>query len=80
MFVSLASNSFYMPADGVFAAYKRDFGTSRCASRSKDYNSFRRTQKGARCPLLADSVAKVLLRQGTQILRAVGAVSLGILG
>jgi len=29
-----------MPADGVLAAYKRDFGTSRCASRAKDYNSF----------------------------------------
>jgi len=41
----LASTSFYMPADGVLAAYKRDFGTSRCASRAKDYNSFRRTQR-----------------------------------
>jgi len=51
----LASTSFYMPADGVLAAYKRDFGTSRCASRAKDYNSFRRTQKGAQCPLLAQS-------------------------
>jgi hypothetical protein len=44
-----------MPADGVLAAYKRDFGTSRCARRAKDYNSFRRTQKGAQCPLLAQS-------------------------
>jgi hypothetical protein len=31
MFVSLAFTGFYMPADGVLAAYKRDFGTSRCA-------------------------------------------------
>jgi hypothetical protein len=49
MFVSLASTSFYMPADGVFAAYKPDFGTSHCASRGKDYNSFRRTQKRNVC-------------------------------
>ena len=55
MFVSLASTNFYMPADGVFAAYKRDFGTSRCASRAKDYNSFRRTQNGEQRPLLAQS-------------------------
>jgi hypothetical protein len=48
-------HQFYMPADGVLAAYKRDFGTSRCASRVKDYNSFRRIQNGAQCPLLAQS-------------------------
>jgi hypothetical protein len=52
-----------MPADGVLAAYKRDFGTSRCASRAKDYNSFRRTQKGAQCPLLAQSGHHDLLNQ-----------------
>src|SRR6516164_10345696 len=51
----LASTSFYMPADGVLSAYKRDFGTSRCASRAKDYSSFRRIQNGAQCPLLAQS-------------------------
>jgi hypothetical protein len=33
----------------MFAAYKRDFGTSRAL---KDYNSFGRTQKGAQCPLM----------------------------
>jgi hypothetical protein len=44
-----------MPADGAPAAYKRDFGTSRRASRAKDYNSFRRAQKGAQYQLLAPS-------------------------
>jgi hypothetical protein len=55
MFVPLAFTGFYMPADGVLAAYERDFGTSRCASRVKDYNSFRRIQNGAQCLLLAQS-------------------------
>jgi hypothetical protein len=44
-----------MPADGVLAAYKRDFGTSRCADRAKAYNSFGCIQNGAQCPLLAQS-------------------------
>ena len=55
MFVSLAFTGFYMPADGVLAAYKGDFGTSRCASRAKDYNSFPRTQKGRAMSALAQS-------------------------
>jgi hypothetical protein len=45
----------YGRADAIFAAYKWDFGTSSCASRAKDYNSFRRTQNGAQFPLLAQS-------------------------
>jgi hypothetical protein len=34
---------------------KHGISTHPAASRAKDYNSFRRTQKGAQCPLLAQS-------------------------
>ena len=40
-----SADQLVIPAEGVLAAYKRDFGTCRCASRAKDYNSFRRTQR-----------------------------------
>src|SRR6516225_6630313 len=48
-------HQLYMPADAVLAAYKRDFGTSRCADRAKAYNSFRCIQNGAQCPLVTQS-------------------------
>src|SRR5262245_928199 len=47
-----SADQLVIPAEVVLAAYKRDFGTSRCASRAEDYNSFRRTQRVRKCPPL----------------------------